>query len=142
MIVSIKLLNPLAKLPAYADSGSAGADLYATEEAMLMPGDRAAIGTGLAMEFGPEYEVQIRSRSGMALKNGIIVLNAPGTIDSSYRGEVKVILANLGTNMFHIKVGDRIAQMVVAKLPAVAFVLVENLTDTERGMGGFGSSGV
>ena len=130
-------------LPEYGTDGAAGADIRAfiPSPITLHPGERIAVPTGLKMEIPPEYEVQIRPRSGLALKSGITVLNAPGTIDSDYRGEVKVILINLSSEDFIIHSGDRIAQMVVARYEKVVWEEVEALDDTERGEGGFGSTG-
>lgn len=132
-------------LPRYETEGAAGADLRAAvpEEAplTLAPGARALVPTGLKMAIPPGYEVQIRPRSGLAAKHGITLVNTPGTIDWDYRGEVKVILINLGTEPFTINRGERIAQMVVAPVTQAAFDQVEVLPDTLRGDGGFGSTG-
>lgn len=129
-------------LPAYASDGAAGMDVVAAETLTLRPGTRHAVATGFAMAIPPGYEVQVRPRSGLALKHGITCLNTPGTIDSDYRGEVKVILANLGDEAFEIKRGDRIAQLVPAPVQRAAFAEVETLDETARGAGGFGSTGV
>lgn len=129
-------------LPAYASDGAAGMDIVAAETLTLRPGARHAVATGFAMAIPPGYEVQVRPRSGLALKHGITCLNSPGTIDSDYRGEVKVILANLSEDNFDIKRGDRIAQIVPAPVQRAAFAEVETLDDTARGTGGFGSTGV
>jgi len=133
--------NPL---PFYSTEHSAGMDLRAflTEPIILQPMARALIPTGLFIEVPEGYEAQVRSRSGLAIKNGITVLNSPGTIDADYRGEVKVILINLSNEPFTIQNGDRIAQMVVAKYEKVVWNSVERLSETERGAGGFGSSGI
>ena len=128
-------------LPIYATTGSAGADLRSTVDYLIMPGDIRAIPTGLRFSIPPGYEVQIRPRSGLALNFGITIPNAPGTIDSDYRGEVGVILQNLGKEKFFISKGDKIAQMVVAKVEKASFELVERLDDTSRGSGGYGSTG-
>ncbi|MFX0547510.1 dUTP diphosphatase [Roseovarius sp. S1116L3] len=133
-------------LPAYATVGAAGADLRAnfgagTGSVTLDPGARALVPTGLRMAIPEGYEVQIRPRSGLALKHGVTVANAPGTIDSDYRGPVGVILINLGAEAFEIAHGARIAQMVVAPVVQVAFEEVETLDETARGAGGFGSTG-
>jgi len=128
-------------LPAYATPGAAGMDVVAAEELILAPGARHAVATGLSVAIPDGYEIQVRPRSGLALKHGITCLNTPGTIDSDYRGEVKVILANLGSEPFEIKRGERIAQLVPAAVQQAAFVEVEALDDTARGAGGFGSTG-
>lgn len=130
--------------PAYATAQSAGMDLRANLEApiTLNPMERAMISTGLFIELPVGYEAQVRPRSGLAAKHGITVLNTPGTIDADYRGEIKVILINLSTEPFEIQHGERIAQMVIAKHETVQWEEVEVLSDTERGAGGFGSSGV
>lgn len=128
--------------PAYASTGAAGMDVVAAESLTLAPGARHAVATGFAMAIPAGYEVQVRPRSGLALKNGITCLNSPGTIDSDYRGEVKVILANLGQDDFTITRGDRIAQLVPAPVQRASFDMVDDLDDTARGSGGFGSTGV
>ena len=129
-------------LPAYATSGAAGMDVVAGEDVTLEPGARHAVATGLSIAIPDGYEVQVRPRSGLALKHGITVPNTPGTIDSDYRGELKVILINHGTEPFPIQRGDRIAQLVAAPVQRAGFVEVDNLEDTARGTGGFGSTGV
>ena len=131
-------------LPQYATDLSAGVDLEAAIEndVTLQPGERTLVPTGLAIALPPGYEAQIRPRSGLAYKHGITVLNAPGTIDADYRGEVKAIIANLGTESFTIERGMRIAQMVIARHEQASWDIVENLDETERGAGGFGSTGV
>ncbi len=128
--------------PAYATDGAAGMDIVSSEDLILAPGARHAVATGFAMAIPRGFEVQVRPRSGLALKHGITCLNTPGTIDSDYRGEVKVILANLGSEPFEIKRGDRIAQLVPAAVQRAIFEPVDSLDDTERGGGGFGSTGV
>ncbi|MDF3023931.1 MAG: dut [Alphaproteobacteria bacterium] len=130
-------------LPNYATELSAGVDLEAAVETpvTLKPGERQLIPTGLAIALPEGYEAQVRPRSGLAFKNGVTVLNSPGTIDADYRGEVKVILANLGTEPFTVERGMRVAQMVVAQYTRVSFNLVEQLDETARGAGGFGSTG-
>lgn len=129
--------------PSYATEQSAGMDLTAAlEEAIeIGPGERALVPTGLSLALPAGYEAQIRPRSGLALKHGVTVLNSPGTVDADYRGEVKVILANLGTEPFTIERGMRIAQMVIAQYQQVKWNVVENLEETTRGEGGFGSTG-
>ncbi|MCG6120646.1 MAG: dUTP diphosphatase [Blastomonas sp.] len=129
-------------LPAYATQGAAGMDVVAAEELDLMPGQRHAVATGFAMAIPDGYEVQVRPRSGLALKHGITVPNTPGTIDSDYRGELKVILINHGDAPFPIRRGDRIAQLVAAPVQRAQFAEVDDLDDTARGAGGFGSTGV
>ncbi len=129
-------------LPAYATSGAAGMDVVAAEALTLSPGARHAVSTGFAMAIPEGYEVQVRPRSGLALKHGITCLNTPGTIDSDYRGEVKIILANLGDAPFEIALGDRIAQLVPAAVQRAALSEVDTLDETVRGAGGFGSTGV
>jgi dUTP diphosphatase len=130
-------------MPHFASAQAAGADIRAAvnEEVVLRPGERCLIPSGFAMALPAGFEAQVRPRSGLALKHGIGVLNSPGTIDADYRGEVGVILINHGDMDFHIQRGERIAQMVIAALPAVEFIEVNGLEDTERGSGGFGSSG-
>jgi dUTP pyrophosphatase len=128
-------------LPAYATAGAAGLDVVAAESLTLAPGARDAVATGFAIAIPQGYEVQVRPRSGLALKHGITCLNTPGTIDSDYRGEVKVILANLGVEPFEIVRGERIAQLVPAPVQRAAFREVEDLDSTARGTGGFGSTG-
>ena len=127
--------------PAYATSGAAGMDVVAAEALTLQPGARAAVATGFALAIPHGYEVQVRPRSGLALKHGITCLNTPGTIDSDYRGEVKVILVNLGEAPFAVARGERIAQLVPAPVQRARLEMVEFLDDTVRGSGGFGSTG-
>jgi len=128
-------------LPAYATSGAAGMDVVSAESLILQPGARCAVPTGFAIGIPEGYEVQVRPRSGLALKHGVTCLNTPGTIDSDYRGEVKVILANLGNEEFSIARGDRIAQLVPAPVQHTLLIEVTELDDTPRGRGGFGSTG-
>ena len=127
--------------PAYATEGAAGLDIVTAQDLSLQPGERMAVPTGFAIEIPPGYEVQVRPRSGLALKHGITCLNTPGTIDSDYRGEVKVILANLGQEIFSVSRGERIAQLVPAPVLRATFEEVSQLSDSERGSGGFGSTG-
>lgn len=142
--IQVKRLDHGAGLPmpVYATSGAAGMDVCAAESLTLRAGKRHAVATGFAFAIPDGYEVQVRPRSGLALKHGITCLNTPGTIDSDYRGEVKVILANLGDEDFVINTGDRIAQIVVAPVTQGIMIEVDALEDTERGTGGFGSTGV
>ena len=128
-------------LPAYATAGAAGVDLRASESCVIPPGGRALVPTGLRLSIPQGYEAQIRPRSGLALKHGITLPNSPGTIDADYRGEVGVILMNLGDEPFAVEPGDRIAQMVFAPVTQVAWEEAEALDETERGAGGFGSTG-
>ena len=130
-------------LPRYATAGAAGCDLHAAVDAplVLAPGDRAAVPTGLVMAIPDGFEGQVRARSGIALRNGIACVNAPGTIDSDYRGEVKVILGNFGSEPFTIRRGDRIAQLVVAPVARAEFRVAAELSGTDRDGGGFGSTG-
>jgi dUTP pyrophosphatase len=128
-------------LPVYATEGAAGMDVVSAEDVTLAPGARHAVATGLSVAIPAGYEIQVRPRSGLALKHGISVPNAPGTIDADYRGEVKVILVNLGADAFDIRRGDRVAQLVLAPVTRAAWVAVDELDDTARGEGGFGSTG-
>ncbi len=130
-------------LPAYATAGSAGMDITAAlaEPMILEPGAIVMIPTGIAIALPQGFECQVRSRSGLAAKHGIFALNAPGTIDSDYRGEIKVILANSGKASYAIQPGERIAQLVIARYETVQWELVDSLDETERGIGGFGSTG-
>ena len=128
-------------LPSYATEHAAGLDVVSSEALTLEPGARLAIATGFAIAIPAGYEVQVRPRSGLALKHGITCLNSPGTIDADYRGEVKVILANLGSEPFPIARGERIAQLVPAAVQHARFAEVDELDDTARGEGGFGSTG-
>ena len=132
-------------LPGYQTEHAAGFDLIAAVEAgetlILKPLTRAAVPTGLVFELPSGFEAQVRPRSGLALKHGVTVLNSPGTIDADYRGEVKVLLVNLGDESFEIRRGDRIAQIVVAPVAQVELIAVETVTETDRGQGGFGSTG-
>jgi dUTP pyrophosphatase len=133
------------ELPRQHSAGAAGVDLFAAlgaaEVRTLKPGERAIVPCGFAMALPPGYEAQVRPRSGLAARHGVTVLNAPGTIDADYRGEVQVILVNHGAQEFAVRRGDRIAQMVVAPVSAVTFELRETLDATSRGAGGFGSTG-
>lgn len=130
-----------AELPAYATPFSSGVDLMSMEKATIPPGGRLSVGTGIRLEIPAGYECQVRPRSGLALKHGVTVLNAPGTIDADYRGEVRVILVNLGENPFEIEKGDRIAQMVLAPVSRIDWKVKDSLSRTDRGSGGFGSTG-
>ena len=133
------------QLPAYETAGSAGMDVRAAvpagEPMVLAPGERAMVPTGLCVAIPQGYEIQVRPRSGLAAKHGLTCLNTPGTIDSDYRGEIKVILINLGQDAFTIQRGERIAQLVLAPVTRLAWQAVDSLDETERGAGGFGSTG-
>jgi dUTP pyrophosphatase len=142
--ITVKIVNASEiSLPAYATEGSAGMDIRAniTEPVILQPLERSLIPTGLFIELPVGYEAQIRPRSGLAINQGITCLNSPGTVDSDYRGEIKVVLINLGQEPQIIKNGDRIAQMIFAKVENVFFDLVNQLNETKRGAGGFGHTG-
>ncbi len=128
-------------LPVYATTGAAGMDVVSAEDVTIAPGARHAVATGLALAIPPGFEVQVRPRSGLALKHGITVPNTPGTIDSDYRGELKVILINLGADAFDIRRGDRVAQLVLAPVVQAGWLEVDELDETVRGTGGFGSTG-
>jgi dUTP pyrophosphatase len=147
-MMDIKILNILndenIALPSYATPGSAGLDLRSSSKdpIIINPNERILVPTGIAIELPQGYEAQIRSRSGLAFKNGVVVINAPGTIDSDYRGEIKVILGNLSNEKFTINFGDKIAQMIIAKHEIVNLVMVNDLTNTQRQNGGFGSTGI
>ncbi|MBC8569012.1 dUTP diphosphatase [Mogibacterium sp. NSJ-24] len=142
MIIKVKTLS--GRLPRYETDGSAGMDIqaYLKEPVELKPGMRALIPTGLFMEIPSGYEVQIRARSGLAVKYGIGLTNGIGTIDSDYRGEIKISLINWGQESFTVNDGDRIAQMVAAKYEKVSLKKTEKLSETERGRGGFGHTGI
>jgi len=138
----IKRLQPDVELPSYAHPGDAGLDIRSAEEAVLQPGERRLIGTGLAMALPEGYAAFVQPRSGLAARHGISIVNTPGLIDCHYRGEVKVILVNLGGEPFRVKKGDRIAQMVIQRVERAEVLEVEELEDTSRGEGGFGSTGL
>ena len=142
MLIRIQKIHADAKLPVYAHGPAedAGMDLCAIENIVLEPGAPRLVSTGLTVEIPPGYEAQVRPRSGLALKHAITMPNAPGTIDPGYRGEVRVILLNLGSEPYTIRAGDRIAQMIVARYEVAEWV-EEKLADSARGEGGFGSSG-
>ncbi len=140
--IRFQKLNPQASVPVQAHPGDAGMDLQACEHVVLAPGARGLVRTGLAVEIPAGLEGQVRPRSGLALRHGVTVLNAPGTIDAGYRGEVGVILVNLGEEPFVVEPGMRIAQLVFAAVARVAVTVTESLTASERGAGGFGSTGL
>ena len=141
--ILVKKFDKSIKLPIYKTSGSSGMDLVANikKKITINPGKIAMISTGIAIAIPKNYEVQIRPRSGLAIKKGISVLNTPGTIDSDYRGEIKIILINLGKKSFLVKSGDRIAQMILCPIAKGKLKEVKNLPKTVRGKGGFGSTG-
>ncbi len=139
--VQIKKLNEKAVVPEYQSKEAAGFDFHAIETTVLNPGERALIATGLSVALSYGYELQIRPRSGLAFKYGITVLNAPGTVDSDYRGEVKILLMNHGTETFTVNDGERIAQGVIQEVTQAKFTVVDELEDTDRGVSGFGSTG-
>lgn len=142
LTVSVRLLHPLAQLPRYALPGDAGADLVATEAARLAPGARAVVPTGLALALPPGFAAFVHPRSGLAARAGVGLVNSPGTIDSGYRGEIKVILINLDpVSAVQIEAGDRIAQLVIQRVEHGLFVEVDMLAESERGSGGHGSTG-
>ncbi len=141
-IIKVKIKNTNGEIPRYKTFGAAGVDLCSAENCILMPGKTQAVSTGLFMEIPEGYEGQIRPRSGLALKHSLTILNSPGTIDSDYRGEIKIIITNLGEVPFEIRKSDRIAQMVFSPVVKAQFEEVEELSDTERGSGGFGHTGI
>jgi dUTP pyrophosphatase len=140
--IKIQRLVPHAQIPQYAHPGDAGADLAAVVDCVIPAGEWLAVATGLSAEIPIGYELQVRPRSGLAFKKGVTVLNAPGTIDAGYRGEIKVILINHGSEPFTISSGDKIAQLVVASVTFGEFTEAAELGDSQRGTGGFGSTGV
>jgi len=141
MTLRFMKVHPEAVLPAYAHHGDGGMDVRSVEDLTIAPGKRALVHTGLVMLLPPAYEAQVRPRSGLALKHGVTVLNTPGTVDSGYRGEVGVILANFGEDDFHVAKGDKIAQIVVAPVTQPEVVETTEVDETDRGSGGFGSTG-
>lgn len=143
--IQVNIVNTSTNpLPSYATTGSAGMDIraYLQQPVILQPLERSLISTGLYIELPQGYEAQIRPRSGMAIKQGITCLNSPGTVDSDYRGELKIILINLSNVIQTINHGDRIAQMVIAKTEKAELILVQELTESVRGEGGFGHTGI
>lgn len=140
--VKIKRIHPDARFPKYEHPGDSGADLYALEEFILPPLERKIIPTGLCAEVPPGFELQVRPKSGLALSHGLTVLNTPGTIDAGYRGEIKVILINLGQDTYRVKIGQKIAQLVVTPVVTACFQEVDEVSESERGAGGFGSTGL
>lgn len=142
MKVKFKPIHPSAQLPVYASAGAAGADVRSIENQTIYPGERMLISTGLECDIPEGFEIQVRPRSGLAFKNGVTVLNAPGTIDSDYKGVLGVLLVNHGDYPFEVNAGDRIAQIVVAPVVRVEFEAVDDVGYSGRGAGGFGSTGV
>ena len=142
MTVKFRKIDPAAILPSYAHPGDAGMDVRSVEDLVVESGGRKLVRTGLVMMLPPGYEAQVRPRSGLALKNGVTVLNTPGTIDEGYRGEVGVILANLGAEPFRVEKGAKIAQIVIAPCTRAEVVETAEVDETARGAGGFGSTGV
>lgn len=142
MTLGIKRIHPDAVMPAYAHLSDAGMDVQSVEELVILPGKRALVHTGLVLQLPSAFEAQVRPRSGLAIKHGITVLNAPGTIDSGYRGEVCVILINLGDESFQVKKGDKIAQLVIASVIQPVLKEIDVVDETDRGNGGFGSTGI
>ncbi len=140
-VVRLKRLHPEARLPRYEHPGDSGADLFSVADLTLAPLERAAVPTGLAAEVPDGYELQVRPKSGLALASGITVLNTPGTVDAGYRGEIRVILVNLGSEPYEVRKGQKIAQLVVAPVIRAELTEVADLSPTERGAGGFGSTG-
>lgn len=142
MELKIKLINEKAVLPCCAHPGDAGLDLFSVERKTLQPGESALIGTGIIIQLPPDTEAQVRPRSGLALNHQVTVLNSPGTIDYGYRGEVKVILINHGRAPFEVEEGMKIAQLVIQPVLTVEVSVVDELSETRRGEGGFGSTGI
>ena len=142
MTLRFRKVHPDAVLPSYAHPSDAGMDVRSVQDLTIAPGKRALVPTGLVMLLPPMYEAQVRPRSGLALKSGVTVLNTPGTIDSGYRGEVGVILVNFGDEDFLVKKGDKIAQIVIAPVTQPEIVETTEVDETDRGAGGFGSTGV
>ena len=141
--ISIKFkLAEGAVLPEYKTTGAAGADVSSNEDCSINPRSWQMVSTGLFPEIPENFEIQVRSRSGLAAKNGVFVLNSPGTVDSDYRGEIKVILANMSDKVFEVRKGDRIAQLVVTPVQQADFSIVSEVSETERSVGGFGSTGI
>jgi dUTP pyrophosphatase len=141
--VQVKKINQSAEIPKYMTTGSAGCDVKAClpQPLEILPGKRAAVPTGLAFGIPEGYEVQVRPRSGLSIKQGLTVVNSPGTIDSDYRGEVMVLMINLGAEPVRLTPGDRIAQLVIKKVEQIQWESVDDLSQTDRGAGGFGSTG-
>jgi len=142
MTLRFKRIHPDAVLPAYAHPSDAGMDVRSVADLVIPAGGRALVPTGLVAIIPPMYEIQVRPRSGLALKHGVTVLNTPGTIDSGYRGEIGVILANFGDREFSVSKGDKVAQLVFAPVVQPEIEETDTIDDTDRGAGGFGSTGI
>ncbi|PDW23997.1 dUTP diphosphatase [Helicobacter pylori] len=142
MKIKIQKIHPNALIPKYQTEGSSGFDLHAVEEVTIKPHSVGLVKIGIRLSLEVGYELQVRTRSGLALNHQVMVLNSPGTVDNDYRGEIKVILANLSDKDFKVQIGDRIAQGVVQKTYKAEFIECERLDETSRGSGGFGSTGV
>jgi len=141
MKIKIKKIKDNAIVPSYVHKGDAGVDLYSTEDYILKPGERVLVSTGIKISIPEGYEAQIRPKSGLALNHGISIVNSPGTVDSCYRGEVGIIAINQGKEVYNIKKGKKIAQMIFNKVETVEFEEVKELNNTKRGDSGFGSTG-
>ena len=142
MQLKVKKLTPTAKLPNYAHATDSGMDLYADESVVIQPGHHELVQTGIAIALPPNTEAQVRPKSGIALKTAVTVLNTPGTVDEGFRGEIGVILINLGDESYHVEKGKKIAQMVIVPVLRPEIVVVDDLDDSDRGVGGFGSTGL
>lgn len=142
MKIKIRKLNPEARIPEYAHNGDAGMDVYSCEDCVVNARERKLISTGLSFEIPKGYELQIRSKSGLALNYGLFLLNSPGTLDSGYRGELKVILFNTGKENYNVKKGEKVAQIILSKYEEAEIEEVSELSETARGNGGFGSTGL
>lgn len=142
MQVKVKKLTKDAKIPKIEHEGDAGFDLYSNEETTILPMERKLVGTGISISFQKGYEAQVRPKSGLAINHGLTLLNTPGTIDAGYRGEIKVILMNLGKEEYKIEKGKKIAQVIFNKIEEPELLEVEELEDSKRGEGGFGSTGL
>lgn len=140
--VKVKLMNPLARVPEYKTKGAACFDLYSTEEVIVYPGEKGSVGLGVAFEIPEGWELELRPRSGMSFKTDMLFKNTPATIDSDYRGEIRALFYNQGKTNYRIRVGDRVCQGKFNKVNQVFFMVVDGLSETERGEGGFGSTGV
>jgi dUTP pyrophosphatase len=140
--IKVRKLTPDATIPCYAHPGDAGLDLFANEDVVLEPGQSGLVPTGISIELPANTEAQVRPRSGLALKHQVTVLNSPGTIDEGYRGQVSVIMINHGKHPFHVEKGMKIAQMIIGPVLQADMVEVDELSDTQRGEGGFGSTGM
>lgn len=140
--IKIQKIKDNAIIPKYAHEGDAGVDLYSTEEYLIKPGERVLVSTGIKMAIPKGHEAQIRPKSGLALKHGLSIVNTPGTIDSGYRGEVGIIIINLGKEEYKIEKGKKVAQMVINQVEEATFEEVKELDETTRNEGGFGSTGL